>query len=317
MKRKILLIASSLLLLVSKAYSHSYVVYSSTPLCPPLWFIWILPLFILMYFILNLRMRRKLCHGDDSDATKETTWSFLIFFAAVFVVFNIFYIFGANWVWFPSFFHVFWGWSWNIWLILFFVIANLLTLSLLLLVLYSRGKFWRPPNKGKWKPVMKANALLYCVCIMPFILTGAFVHGWASVSRICENRLRILDLAIMKYAQHNNWILPKAKTFQELKEKIEPYLVDNNYDDTTICPEGGAYFRNPDEYIWDSNLSGKPFKEMVGDIYSLNLEDKKPPLKCPYHKLEGAKHAFKTAVTAPDGSLVEYEKYLSEKRDQE
>ena len=160
---------------------------------------------------------------------------------------------------------------------------------------------------------MKANAMLYVVCIMPFILTGAFAHGWVSVSMRCENHLRRLNYAIMKYAEHNKWILPKAKTFQELKEKIEPYLVDNNYDVITVCPEGGAFFRNPDEYIWNPNLSGKPFSEMVGDIYSLNLDNKEPPLQCPYHKLERAKHAFRTAITAPDSPLVEYEKYLSEK----
>jgi hypothetical protein len=72
------------------------------------------------------------------------------------------------------------------------------------------------------------NIVVYIICLIPFIISGALSHGWTGdyVVKACNEKKDILTEALLKYTTQNNGKLPTANSMQELRPQIILYLKD-------------------------------------------------------------------------------------------
>lgn len=141
---------------------------------------------------------------------------------------------------------------------------------------------------------MIIGAVTYMVTLTPYVVSGAYLHGWAGgyVHMDCADRLDQLTDAVCDYADVHGGILPTASNIDDLIRVIQPDIKEGlaafRSFPIAVCPLGGAYERTPRKYQWDASLSGQQLTTMDRDrMMSRGL------IACPYHKRNGTKSALR------------------------
>ncbi len=302
----ILCVVSLVILQPQTVWAHAFGYFASTPITPPGEFLWWWPISMLLLVI-----------GTYLPLRHSLKWSrlFSIFAAFIWVV-----LFTIGFFWFgnaaansstapPSGLGMpcgaFWGRT-------FAQVGSIFVgWNLLGLVLFLVGPGFFLLRTGR--TVEKGHRLSYwlwgisvpasfAIGLTPFIVTGAWVHGWGGgyVTGRCQDQLGDIHVALVKYALDHNNHLPVAKDYAELYPQIEPYfdesLKSRGWRGTTdVCVIGKAWDRTPKSFVWDAALSGKeilrgyswdssddshiPLVEIHGDSISTA---NKPWVDCPY-----------------------------------
>ena len=126
-------------------------------------------------------------------------------------------------------------------------------------------------RKVLWAPRMRiavaANAAAYLLCLAPYVATGALVHGWAGshVRSACARRVTQLSMALARYANDHDGTLPTAANIDELLARLRPYVQDGaagRGGAIHVCPAAAAFLRNPQPFVWNRELSGRPTRDV-------------------------------------------------------
>ncbi len=141
--------------------------------------------------------------------------------------------------------------------------------------------------------LLGANAVVYALCLAPFLWQGVLAGGWGGgyVRQSCEMQLARIGLALIEYGKEHGNRLPTGQSMEEVYPQIEQYIKDTEtrYDQPVeVCPMGYLYERRPPDYMWNSMLSGKPFSELAKTAF-----DFVPIVGCPYHSWLGGGPAIR------------------------
>jgi len=289
--KKTVVVLSALYLLPTAACAHGFALYVSTPLTPPRELIWWFP-FALTLIIAGIFLIMRRLLGRSWPATVGLSVLAAILFATSFLMFGLFaasvHTGPPPGLGLPC--RTFWGMGWRSvgWL---FVRWNIYGYLFLLGSLYICGGISR--TKAHFKQLVKWTAALYMAGIIPYIVTGALVHGWGGfyVHMGCERRLEILNVALLEYVEQHCGQLPVAGNMESLLKELKPYLDEDRIrrlDPILVCPEGKAYERNPKGYKWNSKFSGVRLRDIDPEQLSLNTA----PISCPYHPKFGNRAVY-------------------------
>ncbi|MHB0939213.1 MAG: hypothetical protein ACYDCO_14390 [Armatimonadota bacterium] len=148
--------------------------------------------------------------------------------------------------------------------------------------------------------VIALNSLVFVICLMPYLVTGACAHG-IPPSGACRHDITWgYGATLLAYVRAHKGRLPEALTVQELVESTQPYS-DIGFRELTkdgkpaMCPAGSWLERQPRPYVWNAAVAGKT----IDDLRKL----KKPVkiLSCPYHQSRYIDSVgFITAFDDPD-----------------
>ena len=140
----------------------------------------------------------------------------------------------------------------------------------------------------KRRKVATVGVVAYLLALTPYVVRGAYLHGWAGgyVQMDCMRRLDELTAAVCDYADAHGGSLPTATGIDELIDVVQPYLKNGvqrfRSIPRAICPVGGAFERTPQKYRWDSKLSGRKLTELnEGTLMDEGM------ISCPYHQRQG------------------------------
>ncbi len=279
-------------LLPAVAMAHSFSRYVSTPITPPLEFIWWLPvscaLIVLGSFLIIWRFLGRHWLAAIGLSLVATT-----LFAIPFFMFGRFAASASTapppGLGFPH--PTFWGMGWDRagWL---FVRWNLYGYLFLLASLFLCGGIHR--TKARFRKLAPLTLMIYAVGLVPYIVTGALVHGSAGGYYVhvgCERRLEILNSALAEYADQHNGQLPKANGIGSILQELKPYIDKEQIRYSIpidVCPLGGAYEREPKHYEWNTNFSGITLRDVDPDKFFHEVV----PFSCPYHQKMGSRAVF-------------------------
>ena len=290
---KLLSIILVILCLVPSAiWAHSFAIYVSTPVTPPFEFIWVFWVYASLFILFNFFIQRKFL-GVSVIRSLIVSVGFLTCFILSFCIIG-FMAAGANTgpppgLGMPS--QTYWGYgwekagglfiSWNFYGIIFLGFSGFIFL-----------KPWSVKSSIRWKAIF-ANLVLYFLCAMPYMSTGALLHGWAGgyVTNECEDRLALLNFSLIKYAEAHNNQLPEANDINALLVKIKPFAEKDKYFSLTralLCPKGSAFEKFPKQYEWNSKFSGVKLQDINLEELTFDVE----LISCPYHKNMGNKYSF-------------------------
>jgi hypothetical protein len=283
------LTTAAILCPAGQALGHSYATYASTPVTPPLEFRWWFPIAVLILL------------GSACFAIRSVTgqsWRTVAPRAVIVVVlFGVsFFLFGscaalATTAPLPGLglpHPTYWGLGWKesggtflFW--------NLIGLGLLL------TSFRMLAGKKTWKlgrlKFVAIGSVAYSVALMPYMISGAYVHGWAGgyVNMACAHKRNKLIEAVFRYAQEHEQRLPAAQDIDGLIQALQPFLeAERSWSwrfPPAICPFGGAFERNPRKYQWNSDFA----RRSLGDIDPDKLMDEWL-IACPYHQRKGSQN---------------------------
>jgi hypothetical protein len=150
------------------------------------------------------------------------------------------------------------------------------TMLVLLVVLIFR-------KKGTWR-ILCLSSLAYVAALLPYVVTGAYAHGWAGsyVIRGCTTHRALLVAAAARFAQAHDGRLPKADSMEKVLEQLLPYLELPEHvksHELPYCPVGAMYARNPKPFNWNPDISDRSISE-------LRLLQTPPPVfTCEYEKM--------------------------------
>ena len=273
-----------LCVLPTVAAAHSFALYVSTPVTPPQEFRWWFPVAIAILlagtFVIIWRILDR-----NWLASIGMSLCAIALFAVSFFMFGRFATGGSTapppGLGFPS--PTFWGMGWRRagWL---FLLWNLYGYGFLLCSLYLCSGM-RRTRKG-FRKLAVCTLLLYVVGLVPYLATGALVHGWAGsyVHMGCWQRVQLLYTALVEYIETHDGRFPTADGMEPLLKELGPHLSEGRirYSSTPIdvCPLVGAYERQPQHYIWNSSFSGVPLDVIAPDT----LVQENVPISCPYHE---------------------------------
>lgn len=268
-----------------QTFAHSFSRYVSTPVSPPRGFEWLLPASLVAFAVLNivafralLRMRRWF---EGVLAPSVAVW------IAAYVFYRIGRIAATRdtgpppGLGPPS--EPFWGWGWQE-VGALFLKWNAYGLLFLLVGLILFGRLWRRPYIRKAPLVLALNIGAYLVLLIPYVASGALVHGRGGgyVRMDCESQIANLSLACIRYAEQHDGKLPEAKSMYSLLPQIEAYLEPREpweRHPIHVCRYGAARYREPTPYVWNAGLSGEPPPSPIlmrdGDTWVIS---------CPYHR---------------------------------
>lgn len=279
----ILVVFVSGLILSRDALAQGMVVYISTPLTPPVGF-WPVPIVsFLMLVFLNyyINKRYELSEHPFSRAV-ATVFCFGLFFVLFGHIASLMTDAPPPGLGLPS--PAFWGFGWDRVGGLFFG-WNIYGLVFLLVFLILFGRLWRIFDQKKFWIIFVLNIVLYAGCLTPYIVSGAFTHGWegGEVRDRCDVRIDAYTKAIYDYAASHKGRFPEADSFSKLLPKIIPYLDTRRFEShygegrRFVCPHGDAFEKNPDQYVWNKRLSAKRTDEpdVMRDVDFIII--------CPYH----------------------------------
>jgi hypothetical protein len=180
---------------------------------------------------------------------------------------------------------------------------NFLSVIAMLLLLAIAGIFAAAAHLGMRSVILLGvNLLVYLVCFLPYVVTGAYAHGSAPWMK-CEHQLSWgTGSALIAYTRSHQGRLPTAKTMPEVLKQLHPYYVETmigmpegsgTFYDPRYCPAGEWLDKRPKPYIWNAAAVGKT----VAALRALPVPVKL--ITCPYH----ARHYIDSAdlVTAYDG----------------
>jgi len=134
-------------------------------------------------------------------------------------------------------------------------------------------------RKGAW-PLLCVT-VVYAACLVPYLASGAIAHGWAGgyVASHCDDKIRLLRQAAIRYALHHEGRLPSAKTNAEFLDAVRPYLKlpgDMDEKDLLVCRAGAAFEAHPEPLRWNAEFAGKSIAELS------KLEEPPRLIVCPY-----------------------------------
>jgi len=168
-----------------------------------------------------------------------------------------------------------------------FAIGNAVSLALFVSISWVQTRFIRDLTRRGRRQVLLARAAVYLACLTPYLATGALVHGAAGgyVHGFCGGNLHDIHMALVRYTQDHDGRLPRASDTGALLQHLAQYLDlqwHDSLDEVGICPVLEAFEKHPPPYRWDTEFSGRLLEE------ALDLEEKQPPLTCPYHDSDKA-----------------------------
>lgn len=282
--KRLLPVCFLLCLFPALARAHCFARYVSTPITPPQEFIWWFPvslaIFIIGFFLIYWRVTAR--HWLKAIGLSCLT---LLLFTIPFFLFGqkaaSFSTAPPPGLNFPC--PTFWGWEWQEagWL---FIKWNLYGFGFLLFALYLCGVIRR--KASLLTKVIPLAFIIYTIGLIPYIATGAYLHGWGGgyyVAMGCSGRLVSLNDALVQYAKEHDGKLPTADNIKSLVNQLQPYfdpeiliLYSTPID---VCPVADAYERQPQPYKWNANYSGKALK----NIELETLYTKSMPVFCPCH----------------------------------
>lgn len=281
--RKSMCFFTLILALPACSYGHSFAKYASTPITPPAEFIWWFPISVAILLCTEV----LLIHRLFSYSWKKSSLLSLIIVATFAITFFLFGNFSASTTTGPppglGLPHpVFWGFGWTE-VGTVFIKWNVLGILFLICSSFLFTKAWK--HKVKLKLICTIITA-YIICLIPYLSSEALVHGWAGgyVHNGCRDRIEILTEALIKYGKNNERKFPEAESFDELMEKLSPYieyerlLYKNIPLDT--CPLGWAYEKVPESYTWNKKFSDKS----IADFSYEDISNDISPIKCIYHK---------------------------------
>lgn len=279
--------------LPESASAHGVVHYVSTPITPPMEFRWWFPVAAVILFLGTLFTIRRLLERPIRTAVWLSLLTMVLFAVPYYMVggyASIASLAPAPGLGFP--YHTLWGMGWHEagWP---FVRWNLYGCAFFLYALLVCGGLGRA--MARLKMVVPFGILVYATTLAPYIVTGAWAHGWtgAYVHFGCLERLEILNGALVEYAQEHAGRLPTVDGMEALLKQMHPYIHipddRNRYlSPIDVCPFGSVYERHPEHYTWDTNHSGARLRDLVFDDVFF---EEKSPISCPYHEHMGSEAA--------------------------
>ena len=286
-------------------FAHAFAHYASTPITPPAEFCWWWPISM---FLLVL--------GTYFPLRMSLQWSRL-FSAFIALIWSL--VFTVVFFWlghqaslmstapppglgFPC--GTYWGRTfsqvgsiflfWNC-----FGLFILMSGPVILLYRARKKSDW-PKCIAFWSWII-AMPVCFVLGLTPYIVTGAWVHGWGGgyVIGQCQTQVEYLHSVLIMYALDHDNRLPIAKDFEELYPQIRPYLPNetgwrSQFDE---CVIGKAWDRTPKPFIWNAEFSGKEIfrggyggfsdyeiSEPLANMFGKQIEiTGKPWVICPYN----------------------------------
>lgn len=272
--RRMLLVCTSLAACAATAEAHGLVRYASTPISPPGEFLGMAFVSIGLLIAANFAIFRWILR-----------WSWLrsaVFaFSAIATFFLMFAFVGIAGLGLgppcATLYGLGWKESWRL-----FTTWNIVGIALLLSAVEL---FAKPFGQGR-RPrlIMGVNLAIYLVCLTPYAVSEAYLHGWGGfhVTSRCSSNLRSLIEACGRYADDHDGKLPGGETLGHVFRQIRPYIDPEDLEHgrpLDICPMGTYLQRYPKRYGWNKTYSGRDVRV---------FEDKEgmennPPFTCPYH----------------------------------
>jgi hypothetical protein len=116
------------------------------------------------------------------------------------------------------------------------------------------------------------------LCLLPYLLTGALASGRPGgyTFGACNENLRWLGSALLKYAHRHDGRLPGGQTLSEMLPALEPYLLAGWRHRIAICPVEGPFEARPEPYRWNHEVAGKSLADLA------ELSAPAVVLECPY-----------------------------------
>jgi hypothetical protein len=280
MKREIPLAILASLLVPNVAWSHGFAIYVSTPITPPATFEWtpivstisILVASFLSYWLIA---RKPLVDSFlTSLGATSLFWLVLVFIGGLAAMRTTAPPPGLG---LPS--AIYWHWRSGE-LEGLFIMWNALGVAILTAAVVVFGRLWRIELRRRCL-VLVIPALVYLACLSPFLVSGAIAHGWGGgyVTDAGLEQLRDVNRACFLYAADHDGLLPVAKNIDDLMPQIEDYLQRRRSrygNPVTIHPAAWAFEKEPQAYIWNPALSGRPAPSLpIVDANQL-------PVQCPY-----------------------------------
>ena len=140
----------------------------------------------------------------------------------------------------------------------------------------------------------RINTAVYLAGLLPFVLSGALIHGWTGghLTTTCFfGRLYGLEEAVLEYADEHGGRLPAGANMEEVRAELEPYLhsgsggFSGHGDGPCVCPARAVFERHPSLYVWNAGLSGRSLQELK------DMPSKTPLVSCDFAGPRGSDHS--------------------------
>lgn len=146
--------------------------------------------------------------------------------------------------------------------------------------------------------LLRLNTIVYLAGLVPFVLSGALLHGWTGghLYAACLSRLLGLGDAIVQYADEHGNRLPSGTDMQAVSAELVPYMRPDGpsygarRDGPSVCPARAIFERHPRLYIWNASVSGKSLEELRA------LPGETPVISCDFGEPMGAEHSWRLTV---------------------
>jgi hypothetical protein len=180
---------------------------------------------------------------------------------------------------------VFWGRGWSDVGPLFLRWNGLgLALFVLSILLVVRWATKRPNARPCARWTLLTSPLLYVLCLLPYLFTGALASGHPGgyTFGACSGNLRMLRDALLAHTQAHEGRLPSGRSMSEILPALQPYLMNKrSIRHLEFCPVGGPYESQPKPYLWNARVAGESLSELA------ELAVPEVLLACPYGHASG------------------------------
>ncbi|OPZ83704.1 MAG: hypothetical protein BWY76_02158 [bacterium ADurb.Bin429] len=164
---------------------------------------------------------------------------------------------------------------------------NVISVIVMLVLLLTAGIYAAAVHLGARSFVLLGvNGLVYLVCFLPYVFTGAYAHGMAPWQE-CQHQLSWgTGSALIAYTRAHNGRLPTGRAMPEVLKELHPYYIETmvgtpggygeSYD-PLYCKAGCWRDRQPKPYAWNAVTAGKTMDELRALRQPIKI------ITCPYH----------------------------------
>jgi len=285
--QRIQVVAMSLLvfvgLLSERAFAHGFVERVSTPLSPPIEFTWWWKYAMFLLVVgTYLPLRMSLKWSRLFSAFFALFWTFVALPVMIVLITFPFIAIGYAPIAGPG--DTYWGRTfaqvgttfifWNCFCLLLLMAGPIYFLR------STVKKVEKPKRLAYWSWLISIP-LCFILGLTPYIVKGAWVHGWggAYVVMKCQYQISDLHQALVLYALDNDNRLPVAKDYAELYPQIKPYLIPLHnqwhwHRTIDVCVIGDAWEHTPKPFIWNAEFSGREvFRTTEKDILEQDVTE--------------------------------------------
>lgn len=128
--------------------------------------------------------------------------------------------------------------------------------------------------------ILMLVSVVFSIALLPYIVSRALSHGWTGPysHAECTIHLVILGDALLKYAHEHGNHLPEGKDIDVIIHNLSPYI-EKEYNENYIqyCSILSCYYRYPDPYKWNLDMSGIDLKKLQ------SMSPLTPVITCPFH----------------------------------